>query len=348
MVTEVDEVLVRHRDQALVEHGQASDTGVEHTDRAGVHPAIVGWRRAATGPDRHVLVGRRRARRSTGTRRGPPPRARLAYYAERFSTVEVDSTFYRVPTESMVQGWAERTPPGFVMHVKAFGLMTRHPVKLEQVPPDLREGLPVDERGRVDRPPREARGRVPRVPRRARSRSVTPGSSAVSSSRCRRTSCGSPRRSTTWSGRASRSARTRFCSNRGTGRGSTSESATSSCAGSRSAGSAGWSSTRRRSRRETCPRRSSRRRRRSPTSASTGATPAPGTCAAASAAQRFDHLYGEDELREWVGPLRELSNAAEEAYAFFNNNNQTNGVAQAPAGAVLLRKLLEQEGVPTG
>ena len=66
-----------------------------------------------------------------------------------------------------------------------------------------------------------------------------------------------------------------------------------------------------------------------------------------SAAQRFDHLYSEDELREWVGPLRELSNEAEEAYAFFNNNNQTNGVAQAPAGAQLLRKLLEEENVPT-
>ena len=37
----------------------------------------------------------------------------------------------------------------------------------------------------------------------------------------------------------------------------------------------------------------------------------------------------------------------EEAYAFFNNNNQTNGVAQAPAGAQLLRRLLEEENVPT-
>ena len=44
--------------------------------------------------------------------------------------------------------------------------------------------------------------------------------------------------------------------------------------------------------------------------------------------------------------LRELSGQSEEAYAFFNNNNQTNGVAQAPAGAFLLRKLLEEEGVP--
>ena len=66
-----------------------------------------------------------------------------------------------------------------------------------------------------------------------------------------------------------------------------------------------------------------------------------------SAAERFDYLYGEDELREWIPPLRELSGRAQEAYAFFNNNNQTNGVAQAPAGAFLLRKLLEEEGVPT-
>ena len=40
--------------------------------------------------------------------------------------------------------------------------------------------------------------------------------------------------------------------------------------------------------------------------------------------------------------------AAEQAYAFFNNNNQTNGVAQAPAGAELLRRLLEEHEVPIG
>ena len=79
--------------------------------------------------------------------KGLPAKDRLGWYAERYSTVEVDSTFYRVPDEPMVQGWADRTPPGFVVHIKAFGLMTRHPVRLEQVPPDLREGLPVDHRG---------------------------------------------------------------------------------------------------------------------------------------------------------------------------------------------------------
>jgi len=46
------------------------------------------------------------------------------------------------------------------MHVKAFGLMTRHPVKAEALPEDLRAAMPVDERGRVDRPSRELRGEV--------------------------------------------------------------------------------------------------------------------------------------------------------------------------------------------
>jgi uncharacterized protein YecE (DUF72 family) len=62
--------------------------------------------------------------------------------------------------DSTVEGWAERTPPGFIMHVKAFGLMTRHPVKVEALPEDLRAEMPVDERGRVDRPSRELRGEV--------------------------------------------------------------------------------------------------------------------------------------------------------------------------------------------
>jgi uncharacterized protein YecE (DUF72 family) len=64
------------------------------------------------------------------------------------------------------------------------------------------------------------------------------------------------------------------------------------------------------------------------------------------AAERFDYTYSPEELAEWVEPLRELTAGAEQAYAFFNNNNQTNGVAQAPAGAELLRRLLEEHDVP--
>jgi uncharacterized protein YecE (DUF72 family) len=92
--------------------------------------------------------------------RGTPPGERLRYYAERFDTVEVDSTFYRLPVEEMVARWAERTPGGFVMHVKAFAMMTRHPVKLEQLPTDLRDEAQTDDRGRVDRPSRELRAEV--------------------------------------------------------------------------------------------------------------------------------------------------------------------------------------------
>jgi uncharacterized protein YecE (DUF72 family) len=86
--------------------------------------------------------------------------ARLRHYAEHFDTVEIDSTFYRLPEEENAVKWAERTPEGFLFHVKAFGLMTRHPVRLEQLPPDLREEAPTDDRGRVDRPPRDFRAEV--------------------------------------------------------------------------------------------------------------------------------------------------------------------------------------------
>jgi uncharacterized protein YecE (DUF72 family) len=46
------------------------------------------------------------------------------------------------------------------MHVKAFGLMTRHPVKTQALPPDLRGEVSVDDRGRVERPSREVRAEV--------------------------------------------------------------------------------------------------------------------------------------------------------------------------------------------
>jgi len=85
---------------------------------------------------------------------------RLRHYAEHFDTVEIDATYYRLPEAENAQKWAERTPPGFLFHVKAFGMMTRHPVKLEQLPPELRDRASADERGRVERPSRELRGEV--------------------------------------------------------------------------------------------------------------------------------------------------------------------------------------------
>ena len=70
-----------------------------------------------------------------------------------------------------------------------------------------------------------------------------------------------------------------------------------------------------------------------------------------SAAERFDYLYSDDELREWAGPLRELSVQAEQAYAFFNNNatspdGKGGRMAQAAANAKALQRLLQAEKVP--
>jgi len=278
---------------------------------------------------------------------GTPPRERLPYYAERYSTVEVDSTYYRVPDDKMVGGWAERTPDGFVMHVKAFGLMTRHPVKLEQVPPDLREGLPVDERGRVDRPRREARSAVFRAfldalaPLRDTGKLggilfqmppyVVWKPSSLDYLEWANDQLGDDRmlfepRHRSWFEEDVRKELLRWLEER----------------------KIAWVVV-------DAPKVDAKNVPETLVATTTpvayvrfhGRNAGTWNSRGGSAAQRFDHLYGEDELREWIGPLRELSSASEEAYAFFNNNNQTNGVAQAPAGAQLLRKLLEEEEVPT-
>jgi uncharacterized protein YecE (DUF72 family) len=79
--------------------------------------------------------------------------ARLRYYAARFDTVEVDSTFYGLPREDYVRHWAERTPDGFTFHLKAYGLMTGHEVDERSLTPELREfEFGVTHAGRVRNP----------------------------------------------------------------------------------------------------------------------------------------------------------------------------------------------------
>src|SRR2546430_12170122 len=43
----------------------------------------------------------------------------LAYYAARFPTVEINYTFYRMPTEKLVAGWAAQTPAPYKLTLKA-------------------------------------------------------------------------------------------------------------------------------------------------------------------------------------------------------------------------------------
>jgi len=55
----------------------------------------------------------------------------LAYYAERFPTVEVNYTFYRLPTETLLAGWAAGTPEAFSFTLKAPRRIT-HDAKLQR------------------------------------------------------------------------------------------------------------------------------------------------------------------------------------------------------------------------
>jgi uncharacterized protein YecE (DUF72 family) len=282
---------------------------------------------------------------------GLPAGKRLAHYAEQFSTVEVDSTYYRLPVEEMVARWAERTPDGFVMHVKAFGIMTRHPVKLEQLPTDLREEVATDERGRVDRPSRELRAEVFKrfhealEPLRAagklggillqfpsyivyRDRSLEYlewaqeqlyGDEALVEFR-----------HSSWLDEENRDAVLSFLEQLGMTLVivdaprldsptviPTVAALTSPAAYVRMHGrnAKTWSARGR------------------------------------SAAERFDYLYGEEELREWVEPLRELAGRADQAFVVFNTNSRSpdgrgGWMAQGAANAQLLRKVLADAGVP--
>ena len=47
------------------------------------------------------------------------PAEMLRYYAERFSAVEINNTFYKLPERGMLERWAEQVPPGFVFVLKA-------------------------------------------------------------------------------------------------------------------------------------------------------------------------------------------------------------------------------------
>ena len=280
---------------------------------------------------------------------------RLRYYAERFDVVEANSTYYRLPDPHATALWAERTPDRFTMHVKAFGVMTRHPVKLDQLPTDLRD-VPTDARGRVDRPPREFRAEVFRRFREALDPLRDAGKlggilmqfpsyvvykpASLEYVEWAQEQLGDDEmmvefRHESWLDEDNRADTLRFLEERGltyvivdapkTGGKNvvpTVEAVTSETAYVRFHGRNA----------ETWNKR-------------TG-----------SAAERFDYLYGEEELRDWAPRLRELGGQAQAVYAMFNNNGRSampsmapleveeNGrdglVAQAPANAQMLKRLL--------
>jgi uncharacterized protein YecE (DUF72 family) len=283
-----------------------------------------------------------------------PAKERLAWYAEHFDTVEVDSTFYRLPSESAVAGWAERTPPGFTMQVKAFGLMTRHPVKAEAIPPDLRDEMPVDDRGRVDRPPRELRGEIFRRflealdPLRETGKLggilfqlppyVVHKDSSLEYLEWARRQLGELEmlvefRHRSWLDDEHRADSLAFLERIG----------------------AGYVVV-------DAPRSETARNLVPTVVAATSPTAyvrlhgrnlATWNKRGGSAAERFDYLYSDEELAEWIEPLSELAGQAEQAFAFFNNNassedpeNPLGRISQAATNARQLRRLLDVNRIP--
>jgi uncharacterized protein YecE (DUF72 family) len=285
---------------------------------------------------------------------GLPARERLPYYAERFDTVEIDSTYYRLPEEAMTGSWAERTPDDFVFHIKAFGVMTRHPVRVQQLPPDLRDEAPVDERGRVDRPSREFRAEIFKrflegiSPLRRDGKLggilmqfpsyVVLKPVSLDYLTWARKQLGDHEmlvefRHASWFEEDARDETLRFLEEHGMTHVVTDSpridaktvvptipAVTGPSAYVRFHG------------------------RNADTWHKRGG----------GASERFDYLYSDDELREWVEPLRELAGEAENAYVLFNNNNRSPGdpgdgrdfVAQAAANADRLRQILQEAQLP--
>jgi uncharacterized protein YecE (DUF72 family) len=83
------------------------------------------------------------------------PEDRLRYYSEQFPLVEVDATFYALPSERNAGLWAERTPDHFIFNVKAFGLMTHHAVATKSLPEPIRNMLPEPVAGKARVYPRD-------------------------------------------------------------------------------------------------------------------------------------------------------------------------------------------------
>jgi uncharacterized protein YecE (DUF72 family) len=273
---------------------------------------------------------------------------RLRYYADHFDTVELDSSYYRLPEAETVEKWVERTPPGFVFHVKAFALMTRHPVRLEQLPPELQEGAPVDDKGRVERPSRELRAEIfarfheALEPFRAagklggillqfpsyvvyKPRSLEYLEWAKEELRGDEMLVEFRHRS--WLDDENRDRTLSFLEELG---------ATHVIVDAPKTDAKNLVPTVLALTSPTLYIRFHGRNAKT------------WNIRGKSAAERFNYLYEDDELREWTGPIRELAGDAKQAYAMFNNNGRSpappgserDSIAQAPVNALRFQELL--------
>jgi len=74
---------------------------------------------------------------------------RLQYYAAQFPIVEVDATYYAMPSQRNARLWVERTPQDFTFNVKAFRLFTSHPTQPRAMPNDVRSLIPPSDKANL-------------------------------------------------------------------------------------------------------------------------------------------------------------------------------------------------------
>jgi uncharacterized protein YecE (DUF72 family) len=243
------------------------------------------------------------------------PAGRLAYYGERFDTVEVDSPFYHLPDPAVTGRWAQRTPPEFVFHVKAHKTMTHHePAEQEQAFADFRASLePLALSGKLrgillQYHPRfvksdEAKDELSRV--RALLDPLVP---LIEFRHC------------SWLEENERADTLSLLEEHGLAYVSV----------------------------DAPPTRASNVL--PPVAAAThrvayvrfhGRNVKTWNIKAEKSSERFNWMYSVEELAEWVEKLGQLADTAEEVYAMFNNNRDD----FAPRSAVLLRGLLDEAGI---
>ena len=242
--------------------------------------------------------------------------ARLAFYSERFDTVEVDSPYYHLPDPAVTGRWAQRTPPEFVFHVKAHKTMTWH------------EGEPTDEAFaafRASIEPLELSGKLrgillqyhPRVQKspealaeleRVRSR-IEPMVPLVEF------------RHRSWMEPQERADTLAFLERNGLAYVSVDTPMTRA------------SNVVARHAEATHPVAYVRFH---------GRNEKTWNIKSEKSSERFDWMYEEAELAEWVEKLGRLADQADEVYAMFNNNRDD----FAPRSAVILRGLLEEAHIP--
>lgn len=85
-----------------------------------------------------------------------PASQRLAWYAWHFNYVEVNSTFYAIPSARTTERWCAETPDDFIFDIKLPKVLSRHAMEAKLLPPALRPHVPV-ERGRVVLTPQSER-----------------------------------------------------------------------------------------------------------------------------------------------------------------------------------------------